>query len=94
MRRRLGMGGHAMCVIGYDDRKFGGAFQIMNSGTPQWGKDGVAWVRYGDFKNYVKEAYGVDPLPKRSALDNIPLECTIGMVNNDDKQYIALHTYR
>lgn len=28
-----GIGGHAMCVIGYDDLKFGkdGGFQIMNS---------------------------------------------------------------
>ena len=79
-----------MCVIGYDDRKFGGAFQIMNSWGPDWGKDGVAWVRYADFKNYVKEAYGLDPLPKRSEVANIPLECTIGLVNNDNKKYIAL----
>ena len=50
---QMGMGGHAMCVIGYDDRKFGGAFQIMNSWGPEWGKNGVAWVKYGDFKNYV-----------------------------------------
>jgi hypothetical protein len=87
---QVGMGGHAMCVIGYDDRKFGGAFQIMNSWGPNWGKDGVGWVRYGDFKNYVKEAYGVDPLPKRGAVANIPLECTIGLVNNEDGRYVQL----
>ncbi len=87
---QMGMGGHAMCVIGYDDRKFGGAFQIMNSWGPEWGKNGVAWVRYGDFKNYVREAYGIDPLPKRSNVANIPLECNIGLVKNDDKQNIAL----
>lgn len=43
---QMGMGGHAMCVIGYDDRKFGGAFQIMNSceyvGT-EWGSLGTVW---------------------------------------------------
>ncbi len=88
----MGMGGHAMCVIGYDDRKFGGAFQIMNSWTPQWGNNGIAWVRYGDFKNYVKEAYGVDPLPKRSEVANIPLECTIGLVNNDGGRNIQLQS--
>lgn len=81
-----------MCVIGYDDRKFGGAFQIMNSWGPQWGKDGIGWVRYGDFKNYVKEAYGVDPLPKRGAVANIPLECTIGLVNNENGQYVQLRS--
>jgi Papain family cysteine protease len=86
----VGMGGHAMCVIGYDDRKFGGAFQIMNSWTPQWGDKGIGWVRYGDFKQYVKEAYGIDPLPKRSNVANIPLECTIGLVNNADGKNIQL----
>ena len=86
----MGMGGHAMCVIGYDDSKFGGAFQLMNSWTPKWGKDGVAWVRYGDFKQYVREAYGIDPLPKRSAVANIPLECNIGLVNNDGGRNIPL----
>ncbi|MBL7744676.1 MAG: peptidase C1A papain [Chitinophagaceae bacterium] len=89
---QIGMGGHAMCVIGYDDRKFGGAFQIMNSWTEDWGDKGIAWVRYGDFKSYVKEAYGIDPLPKRSNVANIPLECTIGLVRNDDKQYIQLRS--
>lgn len=89
---QVGMGGHAMCVIGYNDTKFGGAFQIMNSWSPNWGKDGVAWVRYGDFKTYVKEAYGIDPLPKRSNVANIPLECTIGLVKNDNKEYIQLRS--
>lgn len=87
---QMGMGGHAMCVIGYDDRKFGGAFQLMNSWTPNWGDNGIGWVRYGDFKNYVKEAYGIDPLPKRTNVANIPLECTIGLVKNDDKKNIPL----
>lgn len=84
----MGMGGHAMTVIGYDDRKFGGAFQIMNSWGPEWGENGVAWVRYGDFQNYAREAYGIDPLPKRSEVANIPLECNIGLINNDgDERY-------
>ncbi len=86
----MGMGGHAMSVIGYDDRKFGGAFQIMNSWGPEWGNNGVGWVRYGDFKNYVREAYGIDPLPKRTEVANIPLECNIGLVNNDGGQNIPL----
>lgn len=87
---QAGMGGHAMCVIGYDDNKFDGAFQIMNSWGSQWGNNGIAWVRYRDFKTYVKEAYGIDPLPKRTSVANIPLECTIAMVNNDGGNYIRL----
>ncbi|MBK8606893.1 MAG: peptidase C1A papain [Chitinophagaceae bacterium] len=87
---QMGMGGHAMSVIGYDNRKYGGAFQIMNSWGADWGNNGVAWVRYGDFKTYVREAYGIDPLPKRSNVANIPLECTIGLVNNDGGKNIPL----
>ena len=86
----MGMGGHAMCVIGYDDRRYGGAFQVMNSWTPAWGTNGIAWVRYADFKQYVREAYGVDPLPKSATVAAMPLECNIGLVDNATKQYIKL----
>ncbi len=89
-RSQMGFGGHAMCVIGYDDRKEGGAFQILNSWGPQWGNNGVGWVRYADFKQFVREAYGVDPMPKRGAVANIPLECTVGLINNDGRKYIPL----
>jgi hypothetical protein len=87
---QMGFGGHAMCVVGYDDRLEGGAFQIMNSWGPEWGQNGLAYVRYADFKTFVREAYGVDPMPKRGAALNIDFECTVGLVNNDTKQYIPL----
>jgi hypothetical protein len=48
-------GGHAMCVIGYDDNKYGGAFEIQNS----WGNDGYIWISYRDFAAYVYHAYEV-----------------------------------
>jgi hypothetical protein len=85
-----GLGGHAMCLVGYDDRKFGGAFKIMNSWGTQWGKDGYGWVRYGDFKEYVREAYGMDPLPKSAAMQNLPLECRVALVDKAAKKYIPL----
>ena len=91
---KMGMGGHAMCVIGYDDRKFGGAFQIMNSWTPDWGVNGIAWIRYNDFRDYVREAYGLDPIPKSADVANIPLECTVGLVNNDTKGYLQLRAVK
>ena len=98
-RSQMGFGCHAMCVIGYDDRRvakyangesYTGAFQIMNSWGPEWGNNGVAWVGYADFKEFVREAYGIDPMPKRGAAVNAALECAIGLVKNDDKQYIPL----
>ncbi len=88
--QQAGFGGHAMCVIGYDDRLEGGAFQIMNSWGPEWGQNGLGYVRYGDFKKFVREAYGLDPMPKRGAALNIDFECTIGLVTGDAKMYIPL----
>ncbi len=85
-----GFGGHAMCVIGYDDRIEGGAFQIMNSWGTEWGENGIGYVRYGDFRKFVREAYGIDALPKRGAALNSDFECNIGLVNSGTKQYIPL----
>ncbi|HMC99507.1 MAG TPA: C1 family peptidase, partial [Ferruginibacter sp.] len=91
-RSQMGFGGHAMCVVGYDDRRVAkypdgstyiGCFQVMNSWTEDWGVKGVAWIGYGDFKEFVREAYGIDPMPKRGAALNAPFECAIGLVKND-----------
>lgn len=49
-------GSHAMCVVGYDDNKFGGAFLLLNSWGTQWGKDGYAWVTYKDYSQYTHDA--------------------------------------
>ena len=87
-RAQTGFGGHAMCVIGYDDRKQ--AFQIMNSWGNDWGVNGIAWVKYSDFKIFVREAYGIDPMPKSAAVANTAFECMIGLVQNDTKSYIPL----
>lgn len=93
----VGMGGHAMTIIGYDDRKFGGAFQIMNSWGRNWGKDGIGWVRYGDFQQYAREAYGIDALPKANDVAAKALECNIGLVAYEDvnaatKKYMQLRS--
>lgn len=89
-RQQRGFGGHAMCIIGYDDRVEGGAFEIMNSWGPEWGQNGIGFVRYGDFAEFAREAYGVDPLPKSGAALNVPFEAQVGLINNDTKQNIAL----
>jgi hypothetical protein len=79
-RSLLGFGGHAQCVVGYDDRKYGGAFLLMNSWGPQWGNNGFAWVRYPDFKFFVREAYGIEPMAKTGAAAAEPLDVEIGLV--------------
>ncbi|MEZ4849636.1 MAG: C1 family peptidase [Bacteroidia bacterium] len=55
--------GHAMCVIGYDDKKYGGAFEIQNSWGRAWGDQGFIWVRYDDFANFAKYAYILEAYP-------------------------------
>lgn len=52
-------GGHAMCVIGYDDDKYGGAFEIMNSWGTWWASNGYVWIKYEDFRNNARYAYDV-----------------------------------
>ncbi len=89
-KEMTGFGGHAMCVIGYDDRVEGGAFQIMNSWGNEWGQNGIAFVRYGDFKTFVREAYGLDPLPKKGAALNVAFEASIGLMNTDSKTNVQL----
>jgi hypothetical protein len=79
-RSLMGFGGHAQCVVGYDDRKYGGAFLLMNSWGPQWGNNGFAWVRYPDFKYFVREAYGIEPMSKTGAAATEPLDIEIGLV--------------
>jgi hypothetical protein len=52
-------GGHAMCLIGYDDSKEGGAFEIMNSWGEDWGDKGFFWIKYNDFPKFVDECYAM-----------------------------------
>jgi C1A family cysteine protease len=40
------VGNHAVLVIGYDDRKLGGALRILNSWGSSWGETGLGWLSY------------------------------------------------
>jgi Papain family cysteine protease/Domain of unknown function (DUF4384) len=51
------LGGHAMCVIGYDDNKYGGAFEILNSWGTAWANGGFVWVKYADYAYWVKYGF-------------------------------------
>ncbi|MEP7278035.1 MAG: C1 family peptidase [Bacteroidota bacterium] len=79
-RSMQGFGGHAMCVVGYDDAKYGGSFLLMNSWGPQWGNNGFAWVQYPVFKFFVREAYGLEPMQPAGAAGNQAFECEVGLV--------------
>ncbi len=77
-------GGHAMCVIGYDDELK--AFKVMNSWGKNWGKGGYIWIKYPHFADYCKYAYAMflaegeaidfdkEPVSNPSIAANIKLE--------------------
>lgn len=83
-----GYGGHALCVIGYDDFKDGGSFQIMNSWGNEWGKNGIFWINYSDFAHFNKEAYGVFPMGDAKNKESEILNLNFALVNNSNKTYI------
>jgi C1A family cysteine protease len=45
-------GRHAMCIVGYDNNKYGGAFRVMNSWGTSWADKGFVWIPYSDFAEY------------------------------------------
>ena len=50
-------GGHAMVVVGYDERRE--AFRLMNSWGKTWGDNGFIWIKYKDFGDYCKYAFAL-----------------------------------
>jgi hypothetical protein len=53
-------GGHAMCVIGYDEGKE--MFEVMNSFGAAWGDSGFCYITYSDYAKYA--TYGFQLLLK------------------------------
>jgi len=43
---------HAMCIVGYDDRIGGGAFEVINSWSTKWGNKGFFWITYKQMMKY------------------------------------------
>lgn len=90
--RMPGFGGHAMCVIGYDDYKFGseGGFQLMNSWGSEWGKNGLAWVSYSDFDHFTREAYGLYPMGDGVDVRPDRFDVRFGLLDNSSGQNIGI----
>jgi len=49
--------GHGIAVVGYDDNKYGGAFELQNSWGKNWGNEGYIWVKYNDFDHFCMWAF-------------------------------------
>jgi len=39
---------HAMCIVGYDDNRYGGVFEIVNSWGTDWKNGGFTYISYSD----------------------------------------------
>lgn len=85
----LAHGRHAMCVVGYDDDKYGGAFEVQNSWGVKWGNAGYSWIRYEDFGRFVYQGYEIvkfePPQPKEPLLAG-----SLRLFNEDDNQDMAV----
>lgn len=51
--------GHALIAIGYDENKYGGAIEIMNSWGDTWGNKGFTWVKYKDYLKWFVGGYAL-----------------------------------
>ena len=50
-----------MCILGYNDYKYGGAFLVRNSWGTTFGSNGNVWIKYSDFKKVIGEAWVIYP---------------------------------
>jgi len=62
-KRKAGksLGGHALVLVGYDDRRR--AFKVMNSWGPDWAAGGYGWIDYTYFRKVVREGYVAKDAP-------------------------------
>lgn len=77
--------GHAVVVIGYDDSKFGGAFEILNSWGTSWGEGGFCWIKYSDFEHFAY--YGYDLLENQQFYSHKPITGSV-YLKLDDGRFI------
>lgn len=94
-RQESSFGGHAMCLIGYDDNYEGGSVQIMNSWGEDFGDKGFFWITYKDFSACCREAYGFYPMGSiKVENENVEVEQTedfeaeIGLYVKKEDAYI------
>jgi C1A family cysteine protease len=55
------VGGHALCVVGYDRRR--SLFRFVNSWGPGWGESGFGTIGYDVFSALLMDAWGMVDAP-------------------------------
>ena len=84
-------GGHALCIVGYDDNMGGGAFKIANSWGGNWGKSGFCWLRYSDL-DILRCAYFMAPDVSMVNTKKTNFKTSVVELSNNSKNniYVAL----
>ncbi|PIQ90071.1 MAG: hypothetical protein COV71_06450 [Candidatus Omnitrophica bacterium CG11_big_fil_rev_8_21_14_0_20_41_12] len=54
------VGGHAICIVGYDDKS--GIFKFKNSWGANWGNDGYGYLPYEYIEKYCSDAWSATDL--------------------------------
>jgi len=54
------VGGHAICIVGYDDKS--NIFKFKNSWGARWGSDGYGYLPYAYMKEYCRDAWSATDL--------------------------------
>ena len=73
------LGGHAMCIIGYDDNKFGGAWEVQNSWGTSVGDNGYIWIKYSDFNQIAVAAVVLELYEMNTSVP----ACQVGNCENE-----------
>jgi papain like protease/uncharacterized protein DUF4384 len=80
----------ALCVVGYDDEKFGGSFEVMNSQGTEWGNDGFLWIPYEDFILFTRQAYSLYMIPSKNGDTELSGGIELEIVNGENMELIQL----
>lgn len=78
---------HAMVAIGYDDQKYGGSFQILNSWGSDWADSGFVWIRYSDFDHFT--IFGFELIDKNELREEGKISGSLSFIR-DDNQFMEL----
>jgi Papain family cysteine protease len=62
---------HVVLIIGWDDKKDGGAWLVKNSYGPKWGDDGFGWIKYGSNNIGQWAAYVVPDPAEEERMSNL-----------------------
>ena len=83
--------GQAMVVVGYDDTKFTGAFEVLNSWGTDWGNEGFMWIRYKDFAEFTEYGFELFTLDVNSPEKRVAGEVGISIPDGSKMQFTLVN---